>query len=376
MLRPYGEPCPRVLSITVARRHEADALSMWLDALPHSHKLCAAICLKGMRCNDSATAASLSKLRHMRLHSCVEEPGGNENGHEGVCAFRFLLDNYNRSWRNVFFLHGDVAPQAQKGGSIGKHGSQFAAFRQFLLRDEWPAWPAERWKMTSAICGCGLVGQQLSPFGPKDFWFTAIAWWLGNFVSLRDANAAASVESWMAASNCVASRHSWGHSNLSKTQHQRQCYRSGVGAYMLHNGSLSSPLGYMFNLDRKSALQRSLPFLRAQYRMNLKGVRVLPPGWSGARQAVRIPLPGFTYNPLVWGHVNERLPYFQFGHEYVERPVPPCIWEGPSEIMNCSQSDPLLTDSKALRDELMKQPKARAQHPRGCDAFANCGSTG
>ena len=30
----------------------------------------------------------------------------------------------------------------------------------------------------------------------------------------------------------------------------------------------------------------------------------------------------FCYNPLVWGHVNERLPMHLFSHEFVERQAP------------------------------------------------------
>ena len=43
--------------------------------------------------------------------------GGNEAGHEGVCAFRFLIDNYQRPWRGVYFTHGDVP--------LLKHGGQY-----------------------------------------------------------------------------------------------------------------------------------------------------------------------------------------------------------------------------------------------------------
>ena len=55
--------------------------------------------------------------------------------------------------------------------------------------------------------------------------------------------------------------------------------------------------------------QRSKRFLQAQYRMCKVGVRVMPPGREGgAARAARLTNPGFDYNPLVWGHVNERLP--------------------------------------------------------------------
>ena len=67
----------------------------------------------------------------------------------------------------------------------------------------------------------------------------------------------------------------------------------------LHNGTLSSPLGFMFAVDRAAALQRSRRFLQAQYRMCKVGVRVLPPGLDGAPDAARLSHPGFDYNPLV-----------------------------------------------------------------------------
>ena len=388
-LNPYGTPCPHVLSLTVARRHEVDVLPQWLDALPNAHKLCAAICLKGLGCDDPQTSAVLDKLR-TRVHSCVEEPGGDANGHEGVCAFRFLVDNYDRPWRNVFFLHGDLAPVAQ--GTVRKHAGQFHSFKEFLERDEWPAWPSSTMeKMTGRICGCGAFGDMHNPFGPVDFWYKTITWWLGNFIALRDPHAEATAHEWMAAADCDA-RHG-------------ECARSGAGAYLLHNGTLKSPIGYMFNLDRKSALQRSREWLRAQYRMNLVGVRAMPPGWSDAHRAAWLPSPGFDYAPLVWGHVNERLPFFQFGHEFVERPVPPCVWAGDHATMNCSQSHPPIRATARLptvsqqglqhgaqhsaqhgtthgghhdqRQRLMMNPEAKAARPSGCNAFDNsCGSRG
>ena len=67
------------------------------------------------------------------------------------------------------------------------------------------------------------------------------------------------------------------------------------------------------------------------------GVRTLPFGWNGAARAAFLPSPGFDFNPLVWGHVNERLAFFQFSREYEERPVPDCLWHGDHATMNCSQ---------------------------------------
>ena len=56
---------------------------------------------------------------------------------------------------------------------------------------------------------------------------------------------------------------------------------------------------------------------------------MLPPGNTlGAPNAARLSPPAFDYNPLVYGHVNERIPFFIFGHEFEERPVPDCLFEG------------------------------------------------
>ena len=97
----------------------------WLDELPNAHKLCTALCLRqDLLCKEPAVTAALGNLTRMRTHSCVEEPGANEAGHEGVCAFRFLMDNYDRPWHGVYFTHGDVPGP--------KHGSQFRRMRAFI----------------------------------------------------------------------------------------------------------------------------------------------------------------------------------------------------------------------------------------------------
>ena len=96
----------------------------------------------------------------------------------------------------------------------------------------------------------------------------------------------------------------------------------------------------MFAVDRAAALQRSRRFLEAQYRLCKVGARVLSPGLLGAPRAARLPAPGFDYNPLVYGHVNERIPFFVFGHEFVERDeIPDCLWQGDHATMNCTQPE-------------------------------------
>ena len=81
---------PHILQLTLAK--PADLQLGWLDNLPHAETLCAHLCLKGMQCGSAPAVEAMKSLRHMRVHECVEEPGGHENGHEGVCAYRFLLD--------------------------------------------------------------------------------------------------------------------------------------------------------------------------------------------------------------------------------------------------------------------------------------------
>jgi hypothetical protein len=271
-----GQACPRILQLTLARPNELNI--QWLDTLPHASTLCAHICLKGMSCSSPQTEDALRGLKHMRVHSCVEEPGSHENGHEGVCAFRFLLDNYETPWKHVFFLHGDV--------NTGHHAGQFKSFQQYLARNEWPVWPRTRAQMRNEHCGCGHWGGLLNPFGPRDFWFHGLTWWLGQMIEPREGTARALSQDWVSTADC---RHG-------------VCARYGVGAWPLHNGTLSSPLGFMFAVDRAAALQRSRRFLEAQYRICKVGVRVMAPGVHAAGQAARVPLPGFDYNPLVCAH--------------------------------------------------------------------------
>ena len=347
--------CPRVLQLTLTGEHQLRL--GWLDELPHSSELCAHLCLKGMSCGSEAVRRGIDGLRRMRVHSCVEEPGGHENGHEGVCAFRFLLDNYEAPWEHVFFLHGDVV--------TSHHAQQFKAFRAYLSRNEWPPWPRSRALMTAEHCGCGHWGGLLQPFGPRDFWFMGLTWWLGQMVEPREPTARALAAEWAAAADC---RHG-------------TCSRQGVGAYPLHNGTLSSPLGFMFAVDRAAALQRSRRFLEAQYRMCKVGVRVLPPGWTGAPTASRLAAQGFDYNPLVWGHVNERIPFFAFGHEFVERPVPDCLFEGDHATMNCTPPEASPAAHSGVhphrRNASTGLPEVAPSVEWGCKPFdRGCGSVG
>ena len=228
--------CPRVLSLTLAR--EAEASIGWLDRLPGASSLCLHMCLKGFRCDAAPMAGALRNLRRIRLHSCVEEPGGDEWGHEGVCVFRFLIDNYNvsaRPWDGVYFAHADV-PRP-------KHTVQYGLMHQFFQRladgAPWPQWP-DHGPVTNQHCGCHVMS---GPFGPVDFWYKALSWYLGHFIKPRDHTYAAAVHAMM------------------RTTMQRQ----EAGAYLLHNGTLSMAEGYMFAVDSGSALARGLEFLQVKH---------------------------------------------------------------------------------------------------------------
>ena len=165
--------------------------------------------------------------------------------------------------------------------------------------------------------------------------------------------------------------------------------RSAEGAYFLHNGTLYSPIGFMFAVDRRSVHMRSLQFLEANYRMCKYGVRVLPEGWVDHAPSTQMPAQNangfggksFCYNPLIWGHVNERLPMHLFGHEFIERPAPACIIEGQPKRhvdMNCSQ--PTTPPNRGLpRSTLASNAADLVVVPQGrpwCKPLDNCGSTG
>lgn len=315
--------CPHILSLTLARKHELKL--SWLDSLPNAGTLCLALCLKGLQCGAPEVRSSLRKLGSIRLHSCVEEPGGSEWGHEGVCAFRFLLDNYDTPWKGVFFTHADV--------NTGHHYVQFRLMHAFLQRNEWPAWPDRIEEVTAQHCGCGgSVGTGVE-FGPRFFWYKHITWWLGHFVTPTDPAAATGSEEWIA----------------------QVGRRALEGAYMHHNGTLYSPDCFMFAVDRASVRSRSRDFYFANYQLNLHGVRVIPEGANTASPGAVRHGNGFNFNPLVWGHVNERLPLFLFNREFRELPqLPRCLFattlypDGlPGEVaqgnwshvmMNCTQT--------------------------------------
>ena len=61
-----------------------------------------------------------------------------------MCAFRFLMDNYHRPWRGVYFTHGDVP--------LSKHWGQYRRMRTFFKEDQWPPWPDRREEITAQHC--------------------------------------------------------------------------------------------------------------------------------------------------------------------------------------------------------------------------------
>jgi hypothetical protein len=241
-----------------------------------------------------------------------------------------------------------------------KHGAQYHGLVEYLQRNEWPAWPDRRELMRKEHWGSDVRGELWSPFGPRDFWFLVMTWWLGTSITFREPERRAAAQAWAGSADC------------GRRQAGSKCSRAGVGAYPLHGGALVSPLGFMFAVDRA--------FLEAQYRMCKVGVRALPRGLHGAPAAAALPAPGFDYNPLVYGHVNERLPYFLFGHEYAELPMPECVWHGDHATMNCSQPlvDRIANESASAFDaQTLKQaPIAMPRATTACRPFDNCGSTG
>ena len=273
-------PCRRILQLTIA--HTEETQLAWLDSLPNAPTLCAHVCLKGLSCKSKPVQTQLRRLHRVRVLECVSEAGSHAAGHEGVCAFRFLIDHYHDpAWEHVYFLHGDV--------NAAKHRTQKGHLLRYLSRPVWPAWPATRMAMTPEHCGCGMSGIRLHPFGPRDFWFTAVAWWFGTMLRPRDETTARLAEMWAGIADCT------------ERDGPHVCTRAGQGAYPLHRGLLSSPAGFMFGVDRSAALQRSRRFFEAQYRLCRFGLRTLPRGVKLSPPAAQMEAPGLLYNPLVYG---------------------------------------------------------------------------
>lgn len=340
--------CAHIVSITVGRETELTRLSSWPEELASSstnQPLCYAPCMRGtLRC--AAVHAVAQQWRKAVLHSCVEEPGGNERGHEGVCAFRFLLDNLdNQNWSHVYFAHGDIYTP--------HHGWSRRALQKLVRqRGEWPEWPAAAADVHRGILSANYVA---GSFGPRDFWHVPITWWLQTFVQYKDEKMAQQAAAW------------------------EQHASPGHAVWPLHNGTLRFPMSFMFSVDRRAALGRSARFYRAQYLLCKRGVRVLPghsnghaAPWTRMNPAER----AINYNPLVWGHVNERLPIFLFGRDLVERHFEECLLDESVQHfeMNCS-----VAPQRRRKDDLKRKhltppwPSPSAACAAGDDS---CGQVG
>ena len=101
---------------------------------------------------------------------------------EGVCAYRFLLDQYDKPWRSLLSAYVHTS----------HHGVQYRAFKEYLAKNEWPKWPSTRFEMRTEHCGCGHYASLFNPFGPRDFWHQVMTWWMGQFLMPRDLRRARS----------------------------------------------------------------------------------------------------------------------------------------------------------------------------------------
>jgi hypothetical protein len=165
-----------------------------------------------LSCADAQTA--VAAWNATRLHSCVEEPGDVAFGHEGVCAFRFLLDNLdNSTWSHVFFAHGDIAR--------AKHGRSYVALQALVARKQWPEWPEETRQIGKSVLAANFAQ---ASFGPRDFWHPSINWWLSTFLQYRDGMGTAAA--------------SW--EKAAPPQHV---------SWPLHNGTLRFPISFLFQVS-------------------------------------------------------------------------------------------------------------------------------
>lgn len=340
--------CRHIISVCVARGVELADLSVWPDRIAAAATTdappCIAACMRGnLSCADAHAAAALWKVT--RLQSCVEEPGDVEFGHEGVCAFRFLVDYLvDSTWSHVYFAHGDI--------TRSKHRRSYNALQALVARSQWPEWPEETRRVDGSVLAANF---NQATFGPVDFWHPAINWWLSTFIQYRGDMAMAAA-SWERA---APPRHvSW----------------------PLHNGTLRFPISFLFQVDRVTALRRSTRFYRAQYLLCKRGVRVLPAS-AGGRLRPHQGTPGrenaFTFTPLAWGHVNERLPLFLFGRDFVERPFADCLLDETVRHfnMNCSSAAPLMAREQQKASRSM--PPLWTPEPTACPPMDDrCGQTG
>ena len=241
------------------RRLQAEEGWAWVGKLPCAAQLSVSLCLRGLRCTDIVPSAA-AQMRPAAVHSCYEEPGGRQWGTESVCAFRFAIENHNRSdWDGVFFaLNDDIA-------SRGMHIAQYKALKSFLSANEWPRWPEAAAQLSERECGCSVVTEDLRK-GRYRF-FDPIQWMLRDWVNHT------------------------------------------AGSESISGPSFIWPQSFIFHVDSDSVRMRSLRWLLSLYRLAQNGLE------SADTSAVE---------PLIWpsylGYVIERLPFFLFGRSFREAP--------------------------------------------------------
>ena len=296
---PHGK---RVLLIThhqrsVSSRHDADSWYQaspkglpprelpgrlrslgsfsWVSTLPCASELSVSLCLRGLTCADVLPRAR-AEVSPATLHSCFEEPGGRANGTESVCAFRFLVDNYDTpGWDGVYFAHDDIAVNQA-------HRWPRAALKNFLAANAWPPWPAEG--ATEASCGCGLVGHEV--LRPGYYWYASLRWCL----------------------------HEWlGHE---------------AGSAPLSGSGFKWPSAFMFHVDAETVRRRSRRFYRYMHHVARSGVTMRPLGAWGGGGGVGSSRVSRRLDPDQLGHVIERLPFLLLGRAFNESaatggPLPP-----------------------------------------------------
>ena len=268
----------------------------WVGKLPCAGSLRIAFCLKGLSC--SASAANLARqIAPAELHSCVEEPGGRTNGTEGVCAFRFLMDNYpqkkeRQDWPGVYFAHDDIAL------NHGAHTASYNALRTFLgsSNGEWPRWPASPYDVTAKECGCLVIRER--GFDSRYYWWRPMC--------------AAPPPSHMrepTPSRCYGGRRWWIESFL-----------GSEGERLVAEERIHWPLAFMFAIDKHTVMRHSRSYYAAMHRLARQGVKLLHgikvgPGSLGD---------GFemVYNPDTFGHALERLPFLVFANRSIDAPKP------------------------------------------------------
>lgn len=249
----------------------------WVSKLPCASELSVSLCLRGLACADVLPKVR-AEVSPAAVHSCIEEPVGRANGTESVCAFRFLLDNYDApGWDGVYFAHDDIAVNPA-------HRWPLAALKNFLAANAWPQWPADG--ATEESCGCGLVSREV--LRPGYYWYASLRWCL----------------------------HEWlGHE---------------AGSAPLSGSGFRWPTAFMFHVDAATVRRRSRGFYRFMHHVARSGVTMRPRGTGvgGGRGRAGASKVSRRLDPDQLGHVVERLPFMLLGRAFNESaatggPLPP-----------------------------------------------------